>query len=69
MPLFAKIMAFTLIVNYNVFILKMLYFTDGEGTYPKKKPGYRTAFVFMKDYDETKVPAWAMRIRLDKSDR
>ena len=47
----------------------MLYFTDGEGTYPKKKPGYRTAFVFMKDYDETKVPAWAMRIRLDKSDR
>ena len=25
MPLFAKIMAFTLIVNYNVFILKMLY--------------------------------------------
>ena len=28
-----------------------------------------SAFVFMKDYDETKVPAWAMRIRLDKSDR
>lgn len=47
----------------------MLYFTDGEGTYPKKKPGYRTAFVFMKDFDEMKVPAWAMRIRLDKSDR
>ncbi|WP_158556570.1 MULTISPECIES: hypothetical protein [Clostridia] len=47
----------------------MLYFTDGEGIYPKKKPGYRTAFVFMKDFDEMKVPAWAMRIRLDKSDR
>ena len=27
----------------------LLYFTDGKGIYPAKKPPYETAFVFMKE--------------------
>ena len=43
----------------------LLYFTDGHGIYPRKRPSYRTAFLFLNDYDETKVPPWAMRLRLE----
>lgn len=43
----------------------LLYFTDGQGTYPRKRPPYQTAFLFLNDYDETKVPPWAMRLRLE----
>lgn len=43
----------------------LLYFTDGQGTYPKKRPPYQTAFLFLSDFDETKVPPWAMRLRLE----
>jgi len=43
----------------------LLYFTDGQGIYPGKRPPYRTAFLFLNDYDETKVPPWAMRLRLE----
>lgn len=43
----------------------LLYFTDGKGTYPKKKPDYKTAFLFLEDYDETAVPPWAMRLQLE----
>ena len=46
----------------------LLYFTDGKGIYPEKKPDYRTAFLFLGDYDETAVPPWAMRLRLDPED-
>ncbi|MDD6058627.1 MAG: VWA-like domain-containing protein [Clostridiales bacterium] len=42
----------------------LLYFTDGKGIYPQKKPDYPTAFLFLEDYDEEAVPAWAMRLRL-----
>lgn len=42
----------------------VLYFTDGKGIYPGKRPEYRTAFLFLGDYDETAVPAWAMRMRI-----
>ena len=27
----------------------LIYFTDGKGTYPKKKPSYETAFIFMQE--------------------
>lgn len=27
----------------------LIYFTDGNGTYPKKRPPYETAFVFVDD--------------------
>lgn len=43
----------------------LLYFTDGRGSYPKKRPPYRTAFLFLEDYEEAAVPPWAMRLRLE----
>lgn len=42
----------------------LLYFTDGKGIYPKKKPAYRTAFLFLEDYENEKVPPWAIRLQL-----
>ncbi len=42
----------------------LIYFTDGKGIYPRKKPDYKTAFVFIDDFDDSALPAWAMRIRL-----
>ncbi len=42
----------------------LLYFTDGQGTYPKKRPPYQTAFLFLQDYEESTVPPWAIRLRL-----
>jgi predicted metal-dependent peptidase len=42
----------------------MLYFTDGNGTYPAKKPDYPCAFLYLDDYDEQAVPAWAMQRNL-----
>lgn len=46
----------------------ILYFTDGQGIYPAKRPDYQTAFLFMADYDETQVPPWAMRLRLEPAE-
>lgn len=46
----------------------LLYFTDGNGTYPAKKPDYPCAFLYMDDYDEQTVPPWAIRRRVDASD-
>lgn len=43
----------------------LLYFTDGKGIYPKKRPDYKTAFLFLEDYDESAVPPWAMRLQLE----
>ena len=43
----------------------LLYFTDGKGSYPKRRPEYKTAFLFLSDYDEQAVPPWAMRIKLE----
>lgn len=44
----------------------LLYFTDGLGIYPVKKPIYETAFLFMKDdYSDVDVPPWAIKIILD----
>lgn len=41
----------------------VLYFTDGEGIYPVKRPGYDVAFVFVDDsYSDIKVPSWAMKL-------
>lgn len=47
----------------------LLYFTDGKGIYPVKKPSYDTAFVFLEDqYEEISVPGWAMKVILTKDD-
>lgn len=43
----------------------LLYFTDGLGSYPKKRPEYKTAFLFLGEYDDTAVPPWAIRLRLE----
>lgn len=44
----------------------LLYFTDGYGMFPAKKPSYDTAFIFMKeDYKDVDVPPWAIKIILD----
>lgn len=48
----------------------MLYFTDGCGTYPGRRPPYLTAFVFMEN-DTTgmpQVPEWALRVVMSEED-
>lgn len=41
----------------------LLYFTDGYGKYPVKRPLYETAFIFMQDdYRDVDVPPWAMKL-------
>lgn len=41
----------------------LMYFTDGRGTYPSRRPRYDTAFVFCDDrYGEHEVPPWAMKL-------
>lgn len=48
----------------------LLYFTDGEGIYPKQKPDYDVAFVFLGEQEEEKnVPSWAMKLMVDLEDR
>ena len=47
----------------------LIYFTDGKGIYPLKKPVYDTAFVFMRDnYEDTDVPGWAIKLLLEPED-
>jgi predicted metal-dependent peptidase len=43
----------------------LIYFTDGEGEYPAKRPDYDTAFVFVDDDNKNiQVPVWAMKVIL-----
>ena len=47
----------------------LIYFTDGNGTYPKRRPPYETAFIFVDDDEfEYEVPSWAMKLVLETSD-
>ena len=59
-----------LIDRKEFFHLKgMIYFTDGYGYYPRKKPPYDTAFVFMEeDYTDVAVPPWAMKLIIEKEE-
>lgn len=44
----------------------LIYFTDGYGMFPVKRPSYDTVFVFMReDYSDADVPPWAMKLILD----
>ena len=44
----------------------LIYFTDGYGTFPEKKPDYDAAFVFLRnEYDNPSVPPWAIKLVLD----
>ena len=45
----------------------LIYFTDGYGVYPAKRPPFETAFVFMKgNYEDVNVPPWAMKLILEE---
>ena len=47
----------------------LLYFTDGLGKYPEKRPAYDTAFLFVGDrFDDAAVPPWAMKLVLDEEE-
>ncbi len=46
----------------------LIYFTDGYGRFPLKKPVYDTAFVFFReDYQDVDVPPWAIKLILDQA--
>lgn len=47
----------------------MIYFTDGYGTFPARKPDYDAAFVFVEDdYNNPDVPPWAIKLVLQKDE-
>jgi predicted metal-dependent peptidase len=49
----------------------LIYFTDGYGVFPEKKPPYNydTAFVFLEDdFEKPPVPAWAIKLILPVED-
>lgn len=47
----------------------LIYFTDGYGVFPAKKPDYETAFIFVRDkYDIPEVPPWAIKLVLESRD-
>lgn len=47
----------------------LIYFTDGYGTFPERKPDYETAFVFIRDeYDQPEVPVWAIKLVLEENE-
>lgn len=46
----------------------VLYFTDGKGIYPAKRPPYETAFLFLGEGEHPDVPTWAMKLILHEED-
>lgn len=47
----------------------LIYFTDGYGNFPSKKPDYEVAFVFVDDYENNpNVPPWAIKLVLQKNE-
>ena len=47
----------------------LIYFTDGYGAFPERKPDYDTAFVFVDDeYNNPEVPPWAIKLVLQKDE-
>lgn len=45
----------------------LVYFTDGQGTFPSKKPAYDAVFAFLDDgYSDPPVPPWALKVILDE---
>ena len=46
----------------------LLYFTDGDGIYPNRKPAYETAFVFpWKRPEKQQAPGWAWKLYLPEA--
>lgn len=47
----------------------LIYFTDGRGVYPVKKPPYDTVFVFLEEnFTDISVPGWAMKVILSAAE-
>lgn len=47
----------------------LIYFTDGFGAFPSKKPPYDAAFVFIDDESNNyEVPSWAIKLVLRKEE-
>ena len=47
----------------------MLFFTDGFGVFPQKRPSYETAFLFLDDnYADHMVPPWAIKLVIGTDD-
>ena len=47
----------------------LIYFTDGWGIFPAKRPKYETAFVFIDDeMNNPTVPSWAIKLILQKDE-
>ena len=47
----------------------LIYFTDGFGDFPARKPDYNTAFVFIDDnYNNPEVPPWVIKLVLQKDE-
>lgn len=45
----------------------LVYFTDGQGTFPSRKPPYDAVFAFLDDgYSDPPVPPWALKVILDE---
>lgn len=45
----------------------VIYFTDGYGHYPERKPMYEAAFIFLGyDKERPQPPAWAIKLVLDE---
>lgn len=45
----------------------VVYFTDGQGTFPRRPPGYEVAFVFLDDgFSDPVVPPWALKVILNE---
>ena len=55
--------------KYFYHLKGLVYFTDGYGEFPKVRPLYDTAFVFLQqDYNDDNVPPWAMKLILQPED-
>ena len=47
----------------------VLYFTDGKGVFPDRKPPFETAFVYAGvEAFRAKVPAWALKVVFSDED-
>jgi len=49
----------------------MIYFTDGNGTYPERPPAYPAAFILLDGGDniaDSKIPPWAIVAHMSESD-
>lgn len=47
----------------------IVYFTDGQGTFPRRPPAYDAAFVFLDDgYTDPVVPPWALKVILNEKE-